>query len=309
MSVGATVSTQSIQKALAALLAPEDVAELRIPGTRRGTVSGYFTDRDMMAGAAASWNGRAAGIYFTLNPVIPDLAARSAEHLSEFARHTTADQDVLRRRWLPIDCDPVRPSGISSTHLEHEAALDRAKDVARFLVSIGVPPDSVIQADSGNGGHVLVRIEQPNDEVAGLLVDRCLSALDMLFSDQAVSVDTSVTNAARIWKVYGTLVGKGDNTADRPHRIACLIQLPEHLVVAPDAPLQKLAGMAPATDRFDARASFDGFNLDSWISRHGLQVVTTGVWKGGRKWILRSCPWTLSMQTARRTSCSFPAER
>ena len=38
-------------------------------------------------------------------------------------------------------------------------------------------------------------------------------------------------NAARIWKLYGTMAGKGDNTQDRPHRGAKVIILPTKLKV------------------------------------------------------------------------------
>ena len=46
----------------------------------------------------------------------------------------------------------------------------------------------------------------------------CLATLDALFSDDRVTVDTANFNAARIWKLYGTVSRKGDDTPDRPHR-------------------------------------------------------------------------------------------
>jgi hypothetical protein len=48
-------------------------------------------------------------------------------------------------------------------------------------------------------------------------------------SDDQVSVDTGVYNAARIWKLYGTIACKGDNTPERPHRPARFIEVPETL--------------------------------------------------------------------------------
>ena len=38
----------------------------------------------------------------------------------------------------------------------------------------------------------------------------------MYFTDSAVALDVSVFNAARIWKVYGTMACKGDNLPSAP---------------------------------------------------------------------------------------------
>ena len=47
------------------------------------------------------------GVYVTVNPVNPDLLARAVNRLRPAGRNpTTADTDIVRRRWLLIDCDP-----------------------------------------------------------------------------------------------------------------------------------------------------------------------------------------------------------
>jgi hypothetical protein len=45
--------------------------------------------------------------------------------------------------------------------------------------------------------------------------------------------------------VYGTLAAKGDNTADRPHRLAALMEFPKRQKVAPHKLLERLAAMLP----------------------------------------------------------------
>ena len=106
-----------IRFALAVLFEPGAVVELRIPHTgRTRTVSGYFDDMDALTRAAARWSGRARGIYVTLNPIQPALLARAHNRAIPYAETTTSDHEVLRRRWLPIDFDPVRPSHISRRH-------------------------------------------------------------------------------------------------------------------------------------------------------------------------------------------------
>jgi hypothetical protein len=75
----------------------------RMKGCGRGTVSGYFDNVDVMAQSAAAMSGMAEGVYVTLNAVRGDLFARSANHLRDFALHTTRDAEVIHRRWLLID--------------------------------------------------------------------------------------------------------------------------------------------------------------------------------------------------------------
>jgi hypothetical protein len=213
-----------IRNNLRVLVEPGDLVEVRILKTPKGTVSGYYTDLDALARDAARWNGQAEGVYFTPNPVDPTLLARSPNRLTSRARSTTSDSDVARRRWLPIDLDPKRPSGVSSTDAEHAAALTRAYEIRSVLQAEGWPDP--ILADSGNGAHLLYRVDLPNDSAATTLIRRILQALDLRFTDAAVSVDLTTFNAARLVKVYGTLAAKGSNTADRPHRASALVEVP-----------------------------------------------------------------------------------
>ena len=80
-----------------------------------------------MAMAAAKLNGEGAGIFCTLNPVLPHLLARAENHVERYAKQTTGDSDIVRRRWLLVDCDAQRAAGISATDEEHEAALARGR--------------------------------------------------------------------------------------------------------------------------------------------------------------------------------------
>ena len=132
---------------------PGSVIELRAPKTRQKTQSGYFSDLDKLAQAAASLSGQCPSICATLNEVKPELLARSSNRLTPYCEITTADQDIISRRKLPIDFDAVRPTGISSNDTEHQAALVKAEECAAYLVTLGFPEDSIIIADSGNGSN------------------------------------------------------------------------------------------------------------------------------------------------------------
>ncbi|SLL07168.1 Uncharacterized conserved protein [Mycobacteroides abscessus subsp. abscessus] len=166
-----------------------DVSELRILKTTRGTISGYFDDYQKLASVAAEYDGKVPAIYFTLNPVKPDLLSRAANRAIPRAKDTTADADIECRRWFPIDFDPVRPSGISSTDEEHQAAHTMAKEVQQFFTDRGWSEPDV--AYSGNGAHLLYPINLPNDDESTQLIKHALEALDFLFSNESVNVDKS----------------------------------------------------------------------------------------------------------------------
>ena len=111
----------------------------------------------------------------------------------------------MRRRLLLVDADPVRPSGISSTDSEHALYLERRDAIAAHITDLGWPEP--LAADSGNGGHLLYRIDEPSDD--GGLIHRALQALAAQFNDPDVTVDVSVFNPARICKLYGTPARRG----------------------------------------------------------------------------------------------------
>ncbi len=235
MSTAETVV--GIEDALRLLHEPGAVFEIRIPNTpHAGTVSGYFDDPGRAAAEITRWDGKAPGVYLTLNPVDPALLARAANRLKERAFDTTSDADVLHRRWLLIDVDATRPSGISATDDEAEAACDTARRIKSHLEDERHWPEGML-VFSGNGAHVLYRIDLPNDTESRDLVKRVLAVLAKQFDADGVHVDTSLFNAARIAKVPGTMACKGDNLPERPHRRSSIVSVPAELAVVPSAAL------------------------------------------------------------------------
>lgn len=283
-----------IERALGILMAPGSLVELRIPNTpRRGTVSGYFNDLGKMAASAAIMSGKAEGVYLTLNPVKPNLLARAANRLIDYSKHTTANHDVMHLWSFLIDLDPVRPSGISSTDAEHEAAQERARKCRDWLSTQGWPEP--VFADSGNGAHLCYRVELPNNNNSSDLLRRCLEALALLLTDQTVEVDLGTYNSARLVKVYGTLAAKGESLRERPHGLARLLEVPAALVAVPLEKFEALARRIPKTEARTAagqrRQKNDGFDLQRWIDLHNPDVDSPTDWNGGKRWILRRCLW------------------
>lgn len=212
------------------------------------TVLGYFDNFDAFAKSVIALENtrRAKSTYLTLNPVGKDLAARAYNRLiGAKSGEGSADKDIVTRRWLLIDCDPIRPEGISSTDEELQTAIGRAQEIEHALTRRGWP--APVPAMSGNGAHRLYRIDLPNDEASRNLLEATLKSLQLQFGETdkedeigaqvmvgtiGIKVDMSVFNAARITKLYGTWVRKGDHLEGlRPHRLSIIESIPNDLAV------------------------------------------------------------------------------
>jgi hypothetical protein len=212
-----------IRRGIDLLFEPGSTVEVRVPIHKQRTVSGYFDDFAKLAAAieAAERYG-ASGIYYTLNPVNPALLGRYYNRLQDYAKYTTSDLDIVKRRWLPVDLDGTRPAGISASATEHEAALERARLIRQEMASEWGP---AVLADSGNGAHLLFPIDLPNDADALAYVSGALVELKRRYPDGVVKIDTTSSNSARIWKAYGTTARKGDSIPARPHRISRILEV------------------------------------------------------------------------------------
>lgn len=232
------------------------------------------------------------GVYVTVNPVNPDLLARAVNRLRPAGRNpTTADTDIVRRRWLLIDCDPRRASGVSSSNAEHESALAKAREIRNGLSSLGWPKP--VLTDSGNGAQLMYRIDLPAD--AGELVRRVIGEIAKASSEQ-VAIDTSVHNPARIWRLPGTMNCKGDSIPERPHRMARILDEPQDIVPVSREQMQDIVSYQSEDTQTDGpddewKHTMPAFDLDSWIAQYCPELGSPQPWKGGRKWIFPVCPF------------------
>ena len=218
--------TTTIYDNLVKLYGPEDLVELRIVGVPyRGVIAGYFHDKVALAQAAANYNEQGS-IYIMLNPVKDELKGRTHNRIQVKALHTANDNDIPCRRYLFVDCDPVRPKGTSSTDEEHNLALAKAKLIRDWLMQEKGHND-MFMADSGNGAHLVIPVELPNDEQTDRLVKEFLLGLAKTFDDNAVKIDTSVHNASRLIKLWGTMAIKGRDLPERRHRDSQLLYAPK----------------------------------------------------------------------------------
>jgi hypothetical protein len=286
------VNSKTLQ-AIEVLSEPDDVREIR--ALKNGTTaSGYFNDLVTLDKEAAKLDAQGFTVYVTANPVAPALLARAENRVQRRPKATTSDRDVIRRHWLLLDFDPVRPAEVSSTDEEKKAALVRAREVREYLRSEGWPEP--VMGDSGNGAHLLYRVDLPNDAASFQLVKGVLETLSFKFSDERVSVDTTTSNAARIWKLYGTTARKGDSTEDRPHRVSKLLKVPEERRLVTAGQLQAIAATKPEPPRSERGhrtrlGEYSRFDLDGWIREQGVRVKREGPWQEGYRYVLEECPW------------------
>src|SRR5260221_14728885 len=102
--------------------------EARVLGADKrkyGTLAGYFDAKPidaLVTAVSAADQLPGANVYVTINPVMSCLLARADCRLKRHVKVATTDDQVVRRQWLPIDLDPIRPSDIPATDAEHDAA-------------------------------------------------------------------------------------------------------------------------------------------------------------------------------------------
>ena len=258
-----------IERALNLVMEDGFVYELRTTG--RPWV-GFFNSREKALKAAIKLSGTFGidGVFLTLNPVNPALLARTGGDDVRLGGKGTSAQDVLKRTSLGIDFDPVRPSGISTTSEEKVNSLERAQKVKTYLEDLGWGEPLV--ADSGNGTHLRYRIDLPNDLESRGLIDDVLKALSK-FSDMKVKIDTTIGDAPRIFKLYGTLVAKGADTPDRPHRVCRVLEDGDRQVITAEQ-LRVVAALAPKKESASSASSASAKSTYTKTTKTGLVLHT-----------------------------------
>src|SRR5215203_2759869 len=289
------MSSDELARTVEILFSPGDVVELRTIKEGR-TYSGYFEDRRKLVDAACKQDERGHDVYITLNKLPDEIAYRRCNRVEQIKgrEQTTSDSDVERRRYLFIDADSKRVSVISSTNEEKRKSQNKVLEIREFLRAQGWP--APIVCDSGNGYHLLYPVDLSNDQTSLELIAGVLEALDFKFSDDAVKVDTTTKNAARITKFYGTVAKKGDDLPQRPHRPSKILKVPDTRAPVSREQLQKVASTKPEEPRgfrvYPGGKGYPEFDVSDWIVRHGIRVKREGQWKnGGYRWILEECPW------------------
>ena len=283
---------EEIKKTLALLKPNNALYEIRILKGKTN-YSGYFRGTDNLEDQFGKLNlyGENVNIFYTLQVV--DDACYSREQHERFRQNpktTTSDNDIISYDWLLVDLDPKRKTDVSSTEEELTYAKRKAERIAWYLKSIGFRPPVI--ALSGNGVHMMYYITLSNTEENRKLIENCLKALAYLFNDEHVDIDVKVFNPSRISKLYGTLAQKGADTEERPHRMSRIVKFPEQMEATPKELLVKLASFLPAEEpKTVGKKQLKGteFDLDKFISDHGIRVAKVNHWNDCTKYVLSEC--------------------
>jgi hypothetical protein len=188
-----------------------EVRALDVAGRRAASLCG--TPAEMAVKAAEASGLGARGVYFTLNPLRPEMRGATV---------SAKAGDVVVRHWLPVDSDPVREAGANATEDEKQASWEVLCSARALLEGAGLT--RFVVSDSGNGYHLCVPILLPCNHAAQELIKAALRGMSERCSTAAAKVDTAVHDAPRIWKVPGTAVRKGPETDGRPWRFSWLIE-------------------------------------------------------------------------------------
>lgn len=147
-------------------------------------------------------------IYVVMNPINDSFTGQSAK-----------DQDIAYRDLLLIDIDRLGTSKEPASDEELEAARVLADEIATYLKQGGLDDSFLVM--SGNGYHLYYILDKvTNSPENTQRIKDFLNDLATEFDNDIVKVDTCVYNASRITKVVGTIARKGEETAERPFRMA-----------------------------------------------------------------------------------------
>lgn len=286
--ISTSADVEKIKEALEILKPNGQLFEIRILQGKT-TISGYFTSAETLTKELHKVSLKGANVFYTLNTIDDSCYSREQHDCFRQCKITTSDSDIVAYQWMLVDLDPVRKSGISSTDEELAEAMERGRRIALYLRERSFP--APVFACSGNGVHLLYPISLVNNEENRALIENCLKALAMLFSDEKVDIDTSVFNPSRISKLYGTMAQKGSSTDKRPHRMSKIISVPPNREVTKKEQLEQLAAELPKEEPKKIQKANKGFNIREWMQEHGIRVEKEKKWKDATKYILEECPF------------------
>lgn len=287
------ISVDTIKKWWSLFVCDGNIVEVRILG--KFQYSGYFKSLDNLLREITPYaNMDNEQIYFTLNEINPDCYGRQqCEKIVKSPKTTTTDTDIVRRKTVLIDFDPVRATGVNASDDEFKLAHKKAQEVFVYLRSVGFSEPVI--CISGNGYHLQYKVDIENNDENTDIIKRFLQSLSKMFSDGDVDIDEKVFNAGRICKLYGTMAKKGANIQERPWRMSDIIYVPKEVKSNDISLFSKIADLLPKEEprQLPNRPFYGGqtkFDLTTWLNAHGVGFREK---KNGDSTLyeLEYCPW------------------
>lgn len=283
----------TIRQAIKCLKPNNELFEIRMigKGNKKRVISGYFTDADTLIKQFDTIDPRGLNMYITINKVNDGCYSREQHDCFRQTDLTTHDNEIDSYEWLFIDLDPKRVSDVSSTETELEYAKELADKVYIYMKNLGF--QEPLRALSGNGHHLLYKIDIPNTDENKKLIERCLVNLSSMFDNDKVKIDIINHNQARVCKLYGTLAQKGSNTKTRPHRMSKITYIPDEIKTNRVDLLNVLAGELPEVPKATRRTTnySSEFDIEDWMAEHGLEPMGANAGTDCTIYPLANCPF------------------
>lgn len=284
------MNQDEIRKWWSLFVGDNTLVEVRILG--RFQYSGYFKSVDTLLSAISLYAQMDdEQCYFTLNTINDACYGRQqCEKFVKSPKATTTDNDIVRRKWLLIDFDPKRATGVNASNEEFELAKQKAKDVYYYLHNLNFP--NPVMCESGNGFHFVYPIDLPNTSDVTETIKAFLQSLSVMFSDDKVDIDEKVFNAGRICKLYGTTAKKGANLPDRPWRESRIVHVPKKIEFVPLERIEQVARLLPKEEsRPQVNRTYnnnESFNLEQFLNQHKISFKKVPS-SDGTRYIIDHC--------------------
>lgn len=208
----ASMDAGAVARAVALLADPAADFGVVGQGYRRAQAPGH--DVDALIRLAADFGAQGMrSIYYVVNPLRPGSPDQTAAH-------------ILYRRWLLVDVDPLRARGHAkdpASEPERLAACSLAGEIAAYLGNLGWPEP--VQIDSGGGLHLLYPCHLPTDDAVTAAVRGWLGRLAEHFTAGG-KVGAECHDLPRLAKLPGTWAKRGQESTERPYRMASLLAAP-----------------------------------------------------------------------------------
>lgn len=267
-----------------------ELTEIRLISNDGRTASGYFSDPDTMIKAVAPYVNDFS-TYFVFNKLNPDVYGRpQRDRIMLRPKNASTDGDVICRDAVYLDIDSVRASGVNATEAQLDAAKKKANEVYRFLRDQGFNMPIVVC--SGSGVHLYLKCALLANDENDKLIKRFTLAMDMLFSDDKVKIDSVTHNRCRLSRVPGYFNRKGSNAdKERPQRLCSFVKIPDEWKVNEKEYFRKIADMYPEEVRptRENNYSTERFDLDAFIEKHNIPVTQKVVVADGTRYHLEHC--------------------
>lgn len=193
------------------------------------------------------------------------------------------NNDIDRIVRLPFDFDPVRPKNVNASDDEINYALAHAMALKKYLEIFKWPEP--LLAFSGNGVHLQYRIALPNTPEVTKDLKLLYRFLKDKFNSEEVTFDTTVRNAGRILRAYGSYNHKAISTDERPSRQStCEVpqkwQQVSHnafeslmcLVKQNETQKQSFQQTVRSGERKSSYRQYENLDVCRWFHAHGLYL-------------------------------------